>query len=93
MNDQQVEQKSRLTMVGEVISDKMEKTIVVRVPRSFMHPQYKKVVRTDKTYKVHDEQSQAHVGDKVEIQEGRHISKTKYMYLTRVLSSTAQTQR
>ncbi len=90
MNDQQTEKKLRPTLVGEVISDKMQKTIVVRVPRSFVHPQYKKVVRTDKTYKVHDEQSQAHVGDTVEISEGRHISKTKYMHLTKVLNQSAQ---
>lgn len=80
-------QKTQLTLVGEVISDKMEKTVVVRVPRSYMHPLYHKVVRTDKTYKVHDEQSLARVGDQVEICEGPHISKTKYMYLTRVLST------
>lgn len=90
MNDQQIGQEARLTLVGEVISNRMQKTIVVRVPRSFVHPEFKKVVRTDKTYKVHDEKSEARVGDTVEIHEGRHISKTKYMYLTRVLRQSVE---
>ncbi|HBY05568.1 MAG: 30S ribosomal protein S17 [candidate division TM6 bacterium GW2011_GWE2_42_60] len=81
------ENNPKRTMVGAVISDKMEKTIVVKVPRSYIHPIYGKVVRTDKTYKVHDEKELSGVGDKVEIYEGPHISKTKYMYLLRVLES------
>ena len=52
-----------------------------------MHPRVKKVVRTDKKYKVHDEKEVAHEGDIVEIFEGRPISKTKYMYLSRVLEA------
>lgn len=75
------------TLVGVVVSNKMDKTVVVRVERSYVHPRLRKVVRTDKVYKVHDEQSLARVGDSVEIYEGRPVSKTKYMYLRRVLQS------
>lgn len=94
MVDNQQEKKPRRTLlVGEVVSDKMEKTVVVRVKRSYTHPRYKKVVRTDKKYKVHDEQSQARVGDVVEIYEGRPVSKTKYMYLSRVVEPAHHRER
>ena len=75
------------TLIGTVVSDKMDKTVVVKVERTFTHPRVKKVVRTDKKYKVHDEKEVAHEGDIVEIFEGRPISKTKYMYLSRVLGN------
>ena len=72
-------------LTGEVISDKMDKTVVVRVVRSYIHPRLKKVMRVSKKYKVHDESESATVGDVVEIREGRPLSKTKYMYLARIL--------
>lgn len=74
---------------AEVISDKMDKTVVVRVDSTYMHPVYKKVVRKSKKYKVHDEAEIASVGDMVEIYEGRPMSKTKYMYLYRILDKTS----
>lgn len=74
-------------LTGEVISDKMDKTVVVRVERSYTHPRLKKVMRTSKKYKVHDDSEVANVGDIVEICEGRPQSKTKYMYLTRILKA------
>ncbi len=74
-------------MTGEVVSDKMDKTIVVEVTRTFTHPRLKKVMRTSKKYKVHDETGASAVGDIVEIQEGRPLSKTKCMYLSRVIRS------
>lgn len=74
-------------LTGEVISDKMDKTVVVRVERSYMHPRFHKVMRTHKKYKVHDESQSAHVGDIVEIFEGRPLSKTKYMYLGRIVKA------
>ena len=77
------------TLVGEVISDKMDKTVVVKVTRSYVHPRVKKVVRTDKKYKVHDDKEIAQIGDMVEIYEGRPVSKTKYMYLLRVLDQAS----
>lgn len=75
------------TLTGLVISDKMSKTVVVKVERSYIHPLYKKVMRTSKKYKVHDAEEAAKVGDVVEIFEGNHKSKTKYMYLSRILRS------
>lgn len=81
------EDKKQRTVIGRVISDKMDKTVVVRVDRAFMHPTFRKVVRTNKKYKVHDEREEAHVGDMVEFYEGRPLSKTKYMYLARVVKA------
>lgn len=72
--------------VGEVISDKMDKTRVVKIQRTYMHPRFKKVVRSVKKYKIHDENNLSKTGDKVEFYEGRPVSKTKYMYLHRVLN-------
>jgi len=72
-------------LTGEVVSDKMDKTIVVRVERSYIHPLLKKVMRTSKKYKVHDDSQSASQGDIVEIYEGRPLSKTKYMYLARIV--------
>jgi small subunit ribosomal protein S17 len=74
-------------LTGEVISDKMEKTVVVKVERTFTHPRLKKVMRSAKKYKVHDEAGASTVGDIVEIYEGRPVSKTKFMYLGRVIKS------
>jgi len=80
-------QNLKHTLTGLVISDKMSKTVVVKVERSYIHPMYKKVMRTSKKYKVHDAEELAKVGDVVEIFEGNHKSKTKYMYLSRILRS------
>lgn len=77
-------QKKRLT--GVVISDKMQNTVVVEVERTFMHPLFNKTVRVRRKYKVHDEHSQAKVGDVVTFFEGRPVSKTKYMYLDSVIT-------
>jgi small subunit ribosomal protein S17 len=76
-------------MIGEVLSNKMDKTVVVKVERSYIHPKLKKVVRTFKKYKVHDENEDANLGDLVEIYEGRPVSKTKYMYLSRIISKVS----
>lgn len=70
---------------GEVISDKMQKTVVVKVTRRYKHPLLGKTVQKSKKYKVHDEQGEAHVGDWVEIAESRPLSKTKHMVLSRVI--------
>lgn len=71
---------------GLVVSDKMNKTIVVRYVRSFKHEKFHKVVRVSKKYKVHDENSVARAGDTVEFFVGAPKSKTKNMYLHRVVS-------
>ena len=62
---------------GVVVSDKADKTVVVRVERRFMHPLLKKVVRRSKKYHAHDESNALHVGDVVRIQECRPMSKLK----------------
>ena len=85
---QQLENKKRL-MVVKVISDKMEKTVVVQVPRDYRHPLFHKVMRSFKQYKVHDADSKARVGDMIEFYEGRPVSKTKCMYLERVITSAS----
>jgi small subunit ribosomal protein S17 len=75
----------RKERVGEVISDKMNKTIIVRVERRFRHPQFKKVVTSYKKFYAHDEAQQAKVGDVVRIQETRPLSKTKCWRLVEVV--------
>ena len=62
---------------GEVVSDKTDKTVVVKVERRFTHPLYKKVVRRSKKYHAHDETNQFKTGDKVRIEECAPISKNK----------------
>jgi small subunit ribosomal protein S17 len=73
------------TLEGEVVSDKMQKTIVVRVERVFQHPLLGKVIRRFKKFKAHDESNNAKVGDWVEIIESKPLSKTKHMVLQRVI--------
>ena len=70
---------------GEVISNKMAKTIVVRVERRFRHPKFKKVVTQYRKMYAHDEKSEAKIGDLVRIQETRPLSKTKCWRLVEVL--------
>lgn len=84
MNDQ-VKQSLKRTLVGKVVSDKMDKTVTVLVERRVKHPLYGKIVVRSNKYRAHDEANQAKEGDLVEIQEGRPISKTKAWTLTRVL--------
>ncbi|MCJ8309133.1 MAG: 30S ribosomal protein S17 [Rhizobiaceae bacterium] len=62
---------------GKVVSDKNDKTVVVKVERRFNHPLFKKVVRRTKNYKAHDENNTKKVGDLVSIQESKPISKDK----------------
>jgi len=79
-----METKKKL-MLGEVVSDKMDKTIVVKYVRSFKHEVFKKIVKKTTKYKVHDEQSLAKIGDTVEFYIGAPKSRTKFMYLHRVV--------
>jgi len=64
-------------LTGTVVSDKMDKTVVVRVERRVMHPVYKKFIRRSKKYAAHDPNNVHKVGDTVRIQETRPLSKTK----------------
>lgn len=75
----------RKERTGEVISNKMTKTIVVRVERRFRHPQFKKVVTQFHKLYAHDEKSEAKVGDRVLIQETRPLSKLKSWRLVEVV--------
>ena len=76
----------RKERVGEVVSNKMEKTIVVRVERRFRHPQFKKVVTSFKKLYAHDESRRAQIGDLVRIQETRPLSKLKSWRLVEILN-------
>jgi len=78
-------QEKRKTLTGQVVSDKMNKTIVVKVTRTKRHPLYGKVIRVSKKYKAHDEENQAATGDKVKIMESRPISKEKRWVMTEIL--------
>ena len=80
-----VERGNRKERVGEVLSNKMTKTIVVRVERRFPHPRFKKVVRSYKKFYAHDEKSEARPGDRVRIEETRPLSKLKRWRLVQVL--------
>jgi small subunit ribosomal protein S17 len=75
----------RKSRVGVVVSDKMNKTIVVEVERRVPHPKYKKIVRMTSKFYAHDEKGEAKVGDKVRIIETRPISKLKCWNLVEVL--------
>lgn len=72
-----MERNSRKERVGIVVSDKMDKTIVVAIVNKYKHPLYKKTVSTTKKYKVHDENNECGIGDKVQIMECRPYSKDK----------------
>ena len=81
----QVENRRR-TREGVVISDKMNKTIIVEVTRLIQHPQFKKIVRRRVKYSAHDEKNEAKMGSKVRIEETSPISKNKRWRLIKVLS-------
>ncbi len=78
----------RKRLVGTVVSDKLDKTVVVSVDRRFIHPLYGKTVKRSKKYQAHDEESQCVEGDIVEIQECKPISKNKRFVVTRTLRKT-----
>ncbi len=78
---------NKKVLQGVVVSDKMDKTIVVSVVRSVRHSMYGKVLKLRKKYKVHDEKEIAKIGDAVEIQECAPKSKTKHMMLVKIVKS------
>ncbi|HON10445.1 MAG TPA: 30S ribosomal protein S17 [Chitinispirillaceae bacterium] len=71
------ERNNRKERVGVVVSDKMDKSVVVKIERKFMHPVYGRIVRTSSRYIAHDEKNESKVGDTVKIIETRPLSKTK----------------
>ena len=79
------ERALRKTRVGKVISDKMDKTIVVAIADHVKHPKYGKIMKRTYKLKAHDENNDAHIGDKVEVMETRPISKDKRWRLVSVV--------
>lgn len=79
--------KKTKNFVGVVVSDKMDKTVTVKVDRVYMHSMFGKTVRVSKKYKVHDEQEKASMGDTVAFHEGKPKSKTKHMYLDHIVKA------
>ena len=80
-----MERNLRKTRVGTVVSNKMEKTIVVAIADNIKHPLYKKVIKRTVKFKAHDENNECNIGDKVEIMETRPLSKNKRWRLVRII--------
>lgn len=80
-----IERNLRKTNVGKVVSDKMDKTIVVAVEDNVKHPLYKKVVKRTARFKAHDENNECKIGDRVLIMETRPLSKDKRWRLVKIL--------
>ena len=83
-------QGKRKTKVGRVVSDKMDKTIVVSVERMTRHPLYKRVIRLTTKFKAHDEANEARVGDTVLIEESRPLSATKRWRLVSIVARAGE---
>jgi len=90
MTETSLQRGHRKERVGDVVSDKMNKTIVVRVKRRFQHPRFKKVVTAYSKFYAHDEKNEAKVGDRVRIQETRPLSKTKSWRLVEIVERTRE---
>ena len=80
-----MERNLRKTRVGIVVSDKMDKTIVVAFKDSVQHPLYKKILKRTKKFKAHDENNEAGIGDRVEIMETRKLSKDVNWRLIKII--------
>ncbi|MBI5179547.1 MAG: 30S ribosomal protein S17 [Nitrospinae bacterium] len=80
-------QHKRKTRVGQVVSNKMDKTIVVKIERKMLHPVFKKFIKRTKKYVAHDKDNKCQVGDVVEIEETRPMSKTKRWKVVSIVSS------
>ena len=75
----------RKTLMGLVVSNKMDKTVVVQVERKFVHPKFKKVVKSTRKYSAHDEKNECCPGDLISIRETRPLSKTKRWRLIEII--------
>jgi small subunit ribosomal protein S17 len=82
-----IERKSRKELVGKVVSNKMNKSIVVSVERKVKHPKYGKFIGKISTFMAHDEENKANIGDLVRIMETRPLSKNKCWRLTEVVET------
>lgn len=79
------ERALRKTRIGKVVSNKMDKTIVVAIDRSVKHPLYKKIVKRTYKLKAHDENNECNIGDKVKVMETRPLSKDKRWRLVEIV--------
>ena len=79
----------RKVLIGTVVSDKMDKTLVVKVDRRTQHPLYNKVIKVSSKYYAHDENNEARIGDQVKIMEVRPLSKTKRWRLMNIIRRSA----
>jgi len=84
--------QKRRTVVGLVVSDKMQKTIVVKVDRRVRHSEYKKYVVRSRRFKAHDEKNDAKIGDRVQLVESRPMSRDKRWVLQSIIRRAGQTQ-
>ena len=82
---EQVKRNERKVRIGKVVSDKMQKTIVVAIEELIQHKLYKKAVKRTVKFKAHDENNEAHIGDKVSIMETRPLSKEKRWRLVKIV--------
>lgn len=81
----EIKRAFRKTRVGQVVSDKMDKTIVVAIEDSVQHPLYKKILKRTYKLKAHDENNECGIGDTVEVMETRPLSKDKRWRLVRII--------
>jgi small subunit ribosomal protein S17 len=80
-----VERNTRKTLVGKVVSNKMDKTIVVAMEDSVKHPLYNKIVKRTVKFKAHDEDNECNIGDRVRVMETRPLSKDKRWRLVEII--------
>lgn len=85
--------QSKRLFIGEVVSDKMDKTRIVKVVTTYTHPRFHKILRKMKKYAIHDERNESKVGDVVEFCSSRPVSKTKRMHLTRIVTISRAGQK
>jgi len=93
MTEQTQRVSQQKALVGEVVSDKMDKTIVVEVSRRMRHRRYQKVMTTYKKFYAHDEKDEAAVGDRVRIVESRPLSKLKRWALAEIIEKAPQVEK
>ena len=79
------ERNLRKTRVGKVVSDKMDKTVVVAIVDNVKHPLYKKIIKRTVKLKAHDENNECRIGDRVEVMETRPLSKDKHWRLVQIV--------
>ena len=84
--------QKRRTVVGTVVSNKMQKTIVIKVDRRVRHDEYKKYVVRSRRFKAHDEKNDAKIGDRVQLVESRPLSRDKRWALQSIIRRAGQTQ-